>query len=263
VSNLTVEIDAQDLSLGRFQQLAQSLSGLIREVGDQVAEKHRDPVRWVVSDVRKGSVVLELTPQRSRDDVPPDLPDRIADVIATGMALIEQRAERPPFFSDKALERAKDLASPVGDEVRAVRIRRERTGKPTERVTVTKRLAANVEEIIGGQVESFGTVEGRRAQVDLLPLRRVWVVGAGADSGGEGDAVPLARSSCRSREPAMPVVRRAGTLRSVTGRVALRTCTGLESLNPRTAVRAGRFRAFTTSIPSVCQRSCSDLGVKW
>src|SRR5439155_23943630 len=75
------------------------------------------------------------------------------------MALIEQRAERPPFFSDKALERARDIASPVGDELRAVRIRRERAGKPPERVTVTKRLAANVEEIIGGQVESFGSVE--------------------------------------------------------------------------------------------------------
>jgi len=160
-TNLTVEIDADDLALGRFQQLAGSLSGLIREVGEKVAEEHRDPVRWIVSDVRKGSIVLELTPQRSRDDVPPELPDRIADVIASGMALIEERAERPPFFSDKALEQARDLASPVGDEVRAVRIRRERPGRTPERVTVTKRLAANVEEIIGGQIESFGAVEGR------------------------------------------------------------------------------------------------------
>jgi hypothetical protein len=160
-TNLVVEIDADDLTLGRFQQITQSLSGLVREVGEGVAKEHREPVRWVVSDLRRGSAVLELTPQRSRDDVPPDLPDRIADVIASGMALIEKQAERPAFFSDKALERARDLASPVGNEVRAVRIRRERAGKPTERVTVTKRLAANVEEIIGGQVESFGTVEGR------------------------------------------------------------------------------------------------------
>jgi hypothetical protein len=174
-TNLTVEIDADDLTLGRFQQITQSLSGLVREVGEGVAGQHRDPVRWVVSDLRRGSAVLELTPQRSREDVPPDLPDRIADLVASGMALIEKHAERPPFFSDKALERARDLASPVGDEVRAVRIRRERTGKPAERVTVTKRLAANVEEIIGGQVESFGTIEGRLEGI-IVHGRRVFYI---------------------------------------------------------------------------------------
>lgn len=174
-TNLTVEIDAQDLTLGRFQHVAQSLSGLIREVGEEVAAQHRDPVRWIVSDVRRGSIVLELTPHRARDDVPPELPDRIADVIASCMALIEQRAERPPFFSDKALERAKDLSSPLGDEVRAVRIRRERAGKPAERVTVTKRLAANVEEIIGGQVESFGSIEGRLEGL-IVHDRRVFYI---------------------------------------------------------------------------------------
>lgn len=173
--NLTVEIDAEDLTLGRFQQISQSLSGLIREVGEEVSEKHRDPLRWIVTDLRRGSAVVELTPQRARDDVPPDLPQKIADAIAFGMALIEQRAERPPFFTDKALERAKDLASPVGDEIRAVRIRRERTGVPHERVTVTKRLAANVEEIIGGQIESFGTVEGKLEGL-LVHDRRVFYV---------------------------------------------------------------------------------------
>ncbi len=159
-TNLTVEIDADALTLGRFQQLAQSLSGLIREVGEGVAEEHRDPVRWVISDVHHSNLVLELTPQRTRDNVPPDLPDRIADAIVSGMAVIEERAERPPFFSDAALERAKELANPVGDEVRAVRIRR-RGVQEGERVTLTKRLAANVDEIIGAPIETFGTVEGR------------------------------------------------------------------------------------------------------
>ena len=127
-TSLIVEIEADELTLGRFQQIAQTISGLIREVGVEVAEQHRDPLRWIVTDLRRSSpALLELTPQRTRDNVPPDLLDRTPDAIASGMALIEERAERPPFFSDKALERAGELAALLGDEVRAVRIRRERS----------------------------------------------------------------------------------------------------------------------------------------
>jgi hypothetical protein len=174
-THLTVEIDADALTLGRFQQLSEHLAGLIREVGNEVGEKHRDPVKWIVSDVRRGSVVLELTPQRSSEKVPPDLPDRIADVIASGMAVIEERAERPPFFTDRALEEARHLSTPVGTDVRAVRIRRERKGKRPERVTVTKRLAANVDELIGPKVESFGTIEGKLEGIVVHDRRTFYV----------------------------------------------------------------------------------------
>lgn len=174
-THLTVEIEAEGLTLGRFQQLSEHLAGLIREVGNEVGDKHRDPVKWIVSDVRRGSVVLELTPQRTSDKVPPELPDRIADAVALGMAVIEERAERPPFFSDRALEQAKQLAAPIGDGVKAVRIRRERAGKPIEQVTVTKRLAENVDELIGPKVESFGTIEGKLEGIVVHERRTFYV----------------------------------------------------------------------------------------
>lgn len=176
LTNLTVEIDAVDLTLGRFQHLAQSLSGLMREVGNEVDKEHRDPVRWVVSDVRKGSIVLELTPQRSREDVPPDLPDRIAEAIADGIAVIEERAERPAFFSDKALANAKELARPVGDDVRAIRIRRRRDGeRPSAPLAVTKRLVVNVDEIIGPQLDEYGSVEGKLEGLITHGKRRFFI----------------------------------------------------------------------------------------
>ncbi len=171
-TNLTVEIDADVLTLGRFQQLAQSVAALIREVGEGV--ERSAGVRWVISDVHHSNLALELTPQRTRDDVPPDLPDRIADAIASGMAVIEERAERPPYFSDKALERAKDLANP-GDEVRAVRIRRRRNGKADKRITLTKRLAANVDEIIGPQMQEYGSIEGRLEGLMTHGKRRFFI----------------------------------------------------------------------------------------
>lgn len=194
MSSLSVEIDAQTLTLGRFQQLAQSLSGLIREVGDEVSETVRDGVRWVITDVHHSNLALELTPQRTSDNVPPDLPDRIADAIASGVAMIEARAERPPYFSDKALERAKELANPVGDEVRAVRIRRRHNGKAGERVTLTKRLVANVDEIIGPQLQEYGSVEGRLEGLMTHGKRRFFIWESLTNHRVEcqfGDRIPL------------------------------------------------------------------------
>ncbi|MBD0348717.1 MAG: hypothetical protein ICV59_06160 [Thermoleophilia bacterium] len=173
--SLTVEFDAEELTLGRFQQLTRSLSTLVQEVGGKVAEEHRDPLRWIVANVRKQSpYLLELTPERTRDDVPPDLPARAASAIASGIALIQQRAERPPYYSDRALEQARDLASANG-EVRAVRISAHADGQPVERVTLTPTIVANVEELIGGQVESFGTIEGRLEGVLTHERRRFFV----------------------------------------------------------------------------------------
>ncbi len=175
-TSLSVEIDAQDLTIGRFHQLTGSLTGLIREVADSVEAKGHEVVRWVIADVHHSNITLDLAPQRTRDDVSPDLPDRITDAIASGMAAIQARAERPPHFSDAALERAKELANSVGDEVRAVRIRaKNREGNARVDVSVTKQLVANVDEIIGAQVESFGTVEGRMEGLIVHDRRRFYV----------------------------------------------------------------------------------------
>jgi len=112
--------------------------------------------------------------------------------------------------------------------VRAVRIRRERVGKPVERVTVTKRLAANVEEIIGAQVESFGTVEGRLEGLIVHDRRRFYVWDALTSRRVEcsfGNRIPLddvlgafgqrvaARGIVRRRKTGEPVSVEANELR--------------------------------------------------
>jgi hypothetical protein len=102
---------------------------------------------------------------------------RISDVIADGVAIIEQKPERPPYFSDVDLERARELANPVGDEVRAISLRRpSRPSRPRpRRIQVTKRLVANVDELIGPRLESFGTVEGTLEAVTIHGRRAFYI----------------------------------------------------------------------------------------
>ncbi|HET8558162.1 MAG TPA: hypothetical protein VFL58_12730 [Gaiellaceae bacterium] len=174
-ANLTIEIDADALTLGRFQQMTRSLAALVQEVGANVAEQHRDPLRWIVANVRKQSpYTIELAPERTGEIVPPDLPERAVLAVASGISMIDKRAERPPYFSDRALEQARDLAS-TGEDVRAVRIWARSDGKGPEEATLTARVVANVEDLIGGQVESFGTVEGRLEGLLTHDRRRFYI----------------------------------------------------------------------------------------
>jgi hypothetical protein len=159
--SLIVEIDASELTLGRFDQLTHDISALIREVAGEVTGEGRDAVRWVIEDIRRESPLrIDLSPRPAKDEVSPDLVRRVASAITQGIAVIEERPERPEHFNDTALERAKDLATRVGEDVHSVRFR-SKNGVAAEPVAVTKRLAANVQEIVGPQLERFGTVEGR------------------------------------------------------------------------------------------------------
>jgi hypothetical protein len=148
------------LALGRFIHIIQSVSALVRDVAEGMSPAGAG-VRWTISDVHHSNVTLELEPRAGRDDVPPDVLLKVADAIVEGMAIIAHGAERPAYFTDGALAQAKALSKTLDDDVRGVYFRRRRNGSSGETVRVTSQVAANVDEIIGPQLESFGTVEGR------------------------------------------------------------------------------------------------------
>lgn len=79
--------------------------------------------------------------------------------INEGVDLLEKRAERPLYWSDVALKRAKELADlvdPTAKGVEQIMIRADRTSK-----RVTRRTSAHVEALIGTEVKALGTIEGR------------------------------------------------------------------------------------------------------
>ncbi|MCA1680357.1 MAG: hypothetical protein LC790_04040, partial [Actinobacteria bacterium] len=58
--------------------------------------------RWIV-DVKPGSVKLPLRPAPAQDDVAPSAMPEVVAAITKGIALLDRTAERPDYFSDKAL----------------------------------------------------------------------------------------------------------------------------------------------------------------
>jgi hypothetical protein len=153
-TSLTVDIDGSSLPFDKFRKAQEEIAVLLREVEQKLAEDKRSSVSWVVSSITSGSVHLTLEGIPT-DEVQPYNINEVITTVETGLAELEERPERPLFFSDRALESAKALAELVGKDIVGIQV-----GSNSHKVNLTKHLVANVDELIGARYKSFGSVEG-------------------------------------------------------------------------------------------------------
>jgi hypothetical protein len=116
------------------------------------------------------SVKLPLRPTPALEEVSPSAFPQIIAAVTEGIAMLDKTAERPPYFTDKALEQAKALANLAGSEV-PINVRNG-VGK----VPVTRRIAGNVDDVLGTPDVSYGTVEGLLEAVNIHGTNRTFGV---------------------------------------------------------------------------------------
>ena len=153
MAHLELDLDAPEVALQHLVSAAGTFGGLLREVARAYFGTAQEPVRWIV-EVERGCVRLPLRPTPAQEDVSPSAFPELVATLAEGIALLDRTAERPEYFTDKALEQARALANLASSEL-PIKVR---NGKAE--VSVTKRIAANVDEVLGVPDVSYGTVEG-------------------------------------------------------------------------------------------------------
>ncbi|MCH8090307.1 MAG: hypothetical protein IH955_09875 [Chloroflexi bacterium] len=79
----------------------------------------------------------------------------IIDTVMEGIAELKERDIRPRYFSDQALNSARELVSVLGDRVHQVEV-----FTPTMRIVCNETIAANVREILHPGREMVGSIEG-------------------------------------------------------------------------------------------------------
>ena len=152
---LTLKLDGQHITADRFVKALTSFIGLINEVSDAVTNE-RSAFRWIVS-VESGSAVVHFRPEPYRADV--SFVPLSMKAINDGLEVIDERAERPRFWSDNALRKAKDLSEVL--DIASGALDHVSVGSNHEQRVVTRKIAANVDALIGADYKSLGTVEGR------------------------------------------------------------------------------------------------------
>ncbi len=170
LKSLTLDIEGSQLSFEKFFQAQKQLAKLLHEVDRAIANNKRPAVDWIIAKVHGGSVHLTLEGV-PKEKVEPSHIAEVLEVVEKGIATIVERPERPPYFSDKALESTKALAKLVEKEFFAIQL-----SVNSQRTELNQHIVVNVDEIIGGKYKSFGTVEGILKAIDVSrrPFFRVY-----------------------------------------------------------------------------------------
>jgi hypothetical protein len=150
---LTLRIDGPKVTAEQFADAVNAFVDLLDEVSRDVTGS-AGAVRWIIT-LESGSNLVNATPEAIKKRA------RVAGLgrtISRGVGLVERRAQRPKHFTDWALRRSRDLSAVAdGQDVRSIQIR----AAETTNIMVSEKLAANVNRLLGEDIEEYGTVEGR------------------------------------------------------------------------------------------------------
>ena len=152
---LSLKLDGQQITAERFVRSVASFVGLINEVSDAVAAG-RGAVKWAVS-VRSGSVIVHF--EAIADQVDPNIVAESVRAVRDGLDLIEKKPQRPRYWSDAALKRAKELAEAL--DSKAGTLQHLSISADSTQKVITRRTSANVDSLIGIELRALGSIEGR------------------------------------------------------------------------------------------------------
>lgn len=160
--DVRLELDAPLVTLSTLVTAAGTFANLVLEVSKEF--RGGESVQWTV-ELEPGSIVLPTKPQLPDQDR-----EALVRAVATGLVTVEERAERPPYFNDRALIQARTLANLSTDDT-PIRIR-----NGTASVRLTKQAVAHVDQVTGEAPPRIGTVEGRLEFVDIhgRPTFAIW-----------------------------------------------------------------------------------------
>ena len=152
-------IELSDLS-GALVELATVLEEVDRQVTGQRS------IEWKIVELERSSATVGVAPVYRQNQVF----DQRAPVIAAcvqGLEVLREQPKRPQHFSDRALKSAKSLAQQINGEVTGIVVIGTVEDEPVKRVSFGKRMAANVDEIIGVSGHASGALEGRLETITI------------------------------------------------------------------------------------------------
>jgi hypothetical protein len=160
-TSLTITVDGDSVSLEKFLEIQKHFSIIFEEVDKATFGEEKRSIKWKISNVSTGSYNLTLTgiPLKGNDTLKVM---NLCSIIQDGISVIAEKPSRPRFFSDRALKSVEALGNAIGNGVSKVALKGSHSG-----VDFTKRMAANVDELIGVRHESFGSIEGVLDAINL------------------------------------------------------------------------------------------------
>lgn len=160
-NEITLMLDGPKITASKFVAGVNAFFRLINEVTDEVTQK-KHAVEWLVS-VKPGSDLVIARPEITENNAR-FIPE-IKQTVKSGIEFVETGAnERPPCFTDEAMEAIKTLASIVDankENVEKVQIILDDTVE-----NLSSHSIERINDILDGKHEAIGSVEGKLQILD-------------------------------------------------------------------------------------------------
>jgi hypothetical protein len=158
-----LDLEGPRITLDRLIQAVEAFLGILQDVDAQTTGRAGGSLDWVVEGMSGGSAHLEVVAQPRDELVPRGTGRVVVKNFARGMALIASRAEKPPFFTEAALRRARLLTTLAGqDGLNQLVVRVNGS-----RIAFTREVGKHVTELVDGTLRTIGSVEGTLDTVSL------------------------------------------------------------------------------------------------
>ncbi|MBF0567651.1 MAG: hypothetical protein HQK95_02170 [Nitrospirae bacterium] len=154
-NTITLALKGENITSDKLRDSISAFYDFIDEVSAQVSGTMK-PVKWIVT-VKHGSILLLNNPVVKEEYI--DVIEKTVDALHYGITNLENKTERPAYFTDKALELLQNLvsvSSARGDELTEINI-----AINGDYHVLTTRIAANIDTIMGIRYKSLGSVEGK------------------------------------------------------------------------------------------------------
>jgi len=152
---ITITVDGDEISIEDFSDVQRYFSIILEEIDKESFRSDKRSVKWNISSVSNGSVNLTFSGVPISPNVDLKSVSDLVENIQSGISVLAEKAQRPRFFSDRALKQLESLANKLNHGMQVLKL-----GSETHVVSITKDIARNVDEIIGPRFESYGSIEG-------------------------------------------------------------------------------------------------------
>jgi hypothetical protein len=167
---LRLEFGGQRITLPDLIAASSRFLGILADVDANVSERPGGTVDWVVADLQYGSAVLELVAQPRGEVTPFSAEAEVVRRVKYGMRVIIERGERPPYFSERAMQHAYELTTLMNENgIQGVKI-----GYNGDSVVLMPGDRKAVRQTLEGKYRAIGSIEARIEGLSLTPNWWIW-----------------------------------------------------------------------------------------
>ena len=163
-NTLSITLKGQSIGLSDLMDALKHFSTVLDEVDQQVTG--RKSIEWKVAKLERSSATVGVTPVQRLKDLFDQRPGVVAACVS-GFEGLAVRADRPPHFSDRALDAARKLAKRSQGNENGVMLERILDDGSAMRVPLGATIVEHVDEILRTSGQATGALEGRLETVTI------------------------------------------------------------------------------------------------